>query len=370
MDSTIKIKVGIIGTGVGIRTHLNSFRLFSETTEVYAISGSSLERSNEFAKKYNIPVACSDYKELCDIDELDLVCITAPNKFHKEMIEYAIKKNKNIICEKPMVDTIEDAEYIVNISKDYEKIFIINHQLRFNPYILKMKELINNGTLGNIYNVKINQEGIGFANENANWSWSFDADQGGGVRLAMASHFTDLVQFLFNSRPVISVMATLNPVTKSRVDSIGNIRKVLASTTCNAFIMLKDELTIQYSINAGSYNKSRFDISIFGDKGELIFTLEDKLNLYLKSSIGECIKIVPDEVYQDEKENRVSIFSGSFRYLASKMISAILNDDMTDLKIATKAIDQLYTIEILEAIKKSANIGKSVSMNKEENEYS
>ncbi|MCI8362812.1 MAG: Gfo/Idh/MocA family oxidoreductase [Clostridia bacterium] len=104
-----KIKIGIIGTGVGIRTHLNGFRLFDKYTQIYAIAGSSLERSKEFAEKYNIPVACSDYKELCDIEELDLVCITAPNKFHKEMIDYAIKKNKNIICEKPMVETMEDA---------------------------------------------------------------------------------------------------------------------------------------------------------------------------------------------------------------------------------------------------------------------
>ena len=274
-----KVKIGIIGTGVGVRTHLKGFRYFHKDAEVYAIVGSCLERSEYFAKEYDIPVACADYKELCDIDELDLVCITTPNKFHKEMLKYAISKNKNIICEKPMVDTIEEAEEINQITKNYDKILIIDHQLRFNPYILEIKKIIDNGTLGKIYNVRLNQQGTGFANENAPWSWSFDSEEGGGVRLAMASHFTDLIEYWFNSRDIVSVTASMNPITKERLDLNSKSKNVYASITCNAFIRLEDELTVQYSINAGSYIGSRFDITIFGDKGELTFTLEDKLKL-------------------------------------------------------------------------------------------
>ena len=180
-----KIKIGIIGTGVGIRTHLKGFRNFQDESEVYAISGSSLEKSKRFADEYNIPVACANYKELCDIEELDLVCITAPNKFHKEMLKYAISKNKNIVCEKPMVNTLEEAHEVNKIIKNYDKILIIDHQLRFNPYIIEIKKLINDGTLGKIYNVRLNQQGTGFAKENASWTWSFDDKEYGGVRLAM-----------------------------------------------------------------------------------------------------------------------------------------------------------------------------------------
>ena len=315
-----KIKIGIIGTGVGIRTHLNGFRLFDKYTQIYAIAGSSLERSKEFAEKYNIPVACSDYKELCDIGELDLVCITAPNKFHKEMIDYAIKKNKNIICEKPMVETMEDAQYIINLTKNYKKLFIIDHQLRFNPYMIEIKKIIDKGILGKIYSIRINQEGNGFANENANWSWSFDSNEG-GVRLAMASHFTDLVQFFFDSRPVVSVTASLNPITKKRIDNQEKTREILASTMCNAFILLQDELTVQYNINAGAYNKSKFEISIFGDKGELTFSLQDKLNLYLRSSIGKCEEIIPNKVYEDEIENMPIYYIGGSSNLPPPLTS-------------------------------------------------
>ena len=84
------------------------------------------------------------------------------------MLLYAVSKNKNIICEKPMVNTMEEAEEIEKIVKDYNKILIIDHQLRFNPYIIEIKKLINDGTLGKIYNVRLNQQGTGFANPSAN----------------------------------------------------------------------------------------------------------------------------------------------------------------------------------------------------------
>ena len=97
-----KIKIGIIGTGVGIRTHLKGFRNFQDEAEVYAIAGSNLHRSKQFADEYNIPIACADYKELCDIEDLDLVCITTPNKFHNEMLKYAMSKNKNNLQKTPV----------------------------------------------------------------------------------------------------------------------------------------------------------------------------------------------------------------------------------------------------------------------------
>ena len=364
-----KIKIGIIGTGVGIRTHLKGFKNFQDDAEIYAISGSSLERSKEFANEYNIPVACSDYKELCDMDELDLVCITAPNKFHKEMLEYAVSKNKNIICEKPMVNNLDEAEEINKIIKDYNKILIIDHQLRFNPYMIRIKEIIDDGILGKIYNVRLNQQGIGFANENAPWIWSFDDKEYGGVRLAMASHLTDLIEYWFNSRDIVSVMASMNPITKERLDSNGDKKIVNASTTCNAFIMLKDELTIQYSINAGSYVGSRFDITIFGDKGELTFTLDDKLKLYLRSSVGEIQNINPEGVYIDELENKASIFSGSFRYLAPKLIKSIQTENKDEIKNAATPMDSVYCLKILDAIKESSNKGVSINFEKETNKY-
>lgn len=364
-----KIKIGIIGTGVGIRTHLKKGFKSLGDAEIIAICGSSLNRSQEFAKEYNIPKACKDYKELCDIPEIDLVCITSPNRFHYKATKYAISKNKHILCEKPLSDDIFEVKDLIDLIKNYPKIAIVNHQLRFNPYIIKIKDLIENGDLGTIYSVKLNQQGSGFANLDVPWNWSFDENEGGGVRLAMASHFTDLIQFWFNNPKIINVLGYLNPVIKERKNNFGVLQEVKASTICNANINFEKELNVNYSINAGSYSGSRFDINIYGTKGELLFSLDDKIKLYLNENIGYAQNVNVDGVYPDEAENKVSIFSGSFRYLAPLILKAIKSNDFSNIKDAASFNDALYNVNLLDIIKQTANNGIIEVLGKETNQY-
>lgn len=363
-----KVKIGIIGTGVGIRTHLKGFRL-CDNTEIVAICGSSKSRSKEFAEKFSIPIACADYKELCNIDEIDLVCVTTPNRYHFSAVRYAMEKGKHIICEKPLSDNLSEVHEMANYAKKYSRIAVVDHQLRYNPYIKKIKEMIDNNEIGHIYSVKLNQQGSGFASTTADWCWSFDGKQGGGVRLAMASHFTDLIQYWFGNRKVINLNGFLNPVTKQRVDNEGNVHDVDASTICTAQLNLVDELCVQYYINAGAYAGSRFDISIFGDKGEIQYSLDNKISLYKRDDIGKRQIVGVSGVYEDELQNEVSIFSGSFRYFAPLIVKAIETGDISLISESANFEDAIYNLTILDAIKQSANKGEGVIFEKGTNKY-
>ena len=362
------VKIGIIGTGVGIRTHLNGFRLCPDA-DIVAICGSSKSRSEEFAKKYDIPIACKDYKELCDIPDIDLVCVTSPNRYHMEATLYAIEKGKHIICEKPLSDKYSEVIELSNIAENYNKIAVVDHQLRYNPYINKIKQLIDSGEIGRVYSVILHQQAGGFAGATDNWCWSFDGKQGGGVRLAMASHFTDLIQYWFNDRDVVSVNGFMSPVTRERSDKAGNTYSIDASTICAAHINFTGELCAQYYINAGAYSGSRFDIIIFGDKGELHYSLDTKLAIYKRCELGKRIEVEVDDVYQDERENKISIFSGSFRYFAPLIVKAIQTKDYELISKSATFKDAVYNLTILEAIKQAANRGEGVAIGKETNHY-
>lgn len=193
---------------------------------------------------------------------------------------------------------------------------------------------------------------------------------GGGVRLAMASHLTDLLQFWFEGKKPISVNGYLNPITKERKDGRGKMRKVYASTLCTAQINFVDEMSAIFTINAGSYMESRFDIRVFGDKGELTFSLQDKLHLYLREEVGKKKLVEVEGVFDDEKENKVSIFSGSFRYFAPILVSAIKTGKRNKLIDAATFADAAYNLKILDAIQKSANTGETIKLNKfKQNKY-
>lgn len=348
-----KVKIGIIGTGVGIRTLLPGFRRINEA-QVLAICGSKPERSKYFAEKYEIPIAYNSCQELCDNEEIDLVCIASPNNFHFDQVKCAIISSKHILCEKPLVCFKNELDELIALSNKSNKYCMIDHQLRFNPYMIKIRDLISDGNMGDIYYVRLHQQSMGFSNPNAKWSWSFDEKQNGGVRWAMGVHFVDLLLYWFNER-MYNISGSMAPVITHRIDNLGIEREIKASTFCTASMISETGIAINLSVSAAALSKPRFDVDIYGTKGELHFDLDEKLKVcYLNQNENVDLKNI-DGVYEDEKKNEISIFSGSFRYYATNIIRAILEKDSHYLDLGANFSDAAYTFDILEKIKKAAN---------------
>lgn len=355
------INIGIIGTGVGIRTYLNTFKKI-ENANVIAISGSSKERAEKFAKENDIKIACKDYKELIDLEDLDLICITAPNKYHYEYAKYCIKANKNMILEKPATITIEEAKELKQIISNSNKVNVINHQLRFNPYLLKVKEILEQGLLGRIYYINIHQQSTGFSNKDMKWIWSLEEKEGGGVRLAMGSHLIDLIRFWIKKQ-ILIVKGNMDVVIPKRLDSNGNIKDVTACSFFDANLNFEDNIIVNCSATCSAIGKSEFNFQIYGENGELHFDLENKLIGYFINERGIKQKIEVDGLTKEEQENKVSIFSGSFIYYAKPLLNAMETGNYNLLKNASKIDDAIENQRILDAIKKSAITGKIVELN-------
>ncbi len=354
------INIGIIGTGVGIRTHLKAFVQLNEVN-VKGIVGSSPEKSQLYAKENGLEVGYSDYKELIDDPQIDLVCVTTPNLNHFHEVSYALNQRKHIIAEKPLAMNLKENNEIIQLAKKSKKLFIVNHQLRFNPYIQKIRDLICCGELGRIYHIKIHQQGTGFSNRKTNWMWSFDHELGGGVRLAMGSHLIDLINFWFPDYTYCNVYGSLDSVVDSRIDNEGIKKVVKASSYFSTNLTLSNMLNVQLSATAAAFGKSMFNISIYGTEGEIQFDLENKLtSATLKHKLSnESV----NGVYEDEIENRTSIFRVSFKYFAPIVIKSIMNNDPTLVKDAATASDTYKTQIILDAIKESALNGTLVKLN-------
>lgn len=355
------VNIGIIGTGVGIRTYLNTFKKL-ENANVLAISGSSKERAEKFAKENDIKIACKDYKELINLENLDLICITAPNKYHYEYAKYCINANKNMILEKPATMTIEEANKLKKMIYNSDKINIINHQLRFNPYLLKVKEIIKQGLLGRIYYINIHQQSTGFSNKDMKWTWSLEEKEGGGVRLAMGSHLIDLIRFWLK-KEILTVKGNMDVVIPKRLDNNGNIRDVTACSFFDANLSFKDNITVNCSATCSAVGKNGFNFQIYGEKGELHFDLENKLIGYFIDKKGIKQRIEVEDVTKEEKENKVSIFSGSFIYYAKPLLSAIENGNNNLLKNASRIEDAIENQRILDAIKESTIMGEIIELN-------
>lgn len=361
-----QIRVGIVGTGVGLRTHLPAFRAI-ETSEVVALSGRNIERATEFARLNGIEKALST-EELCTLPELDLVCITSPNPFHFKQVVTALEAGKHVLCEKPLAMTIGETQELVDLAATKpNKLALVNHQLRFNPYVLKVRELLHEGAVGRPYHLRVHQQSTAFADPNASWSWSFDADQGGGVRLAMGSHLIDLVRFWLGCEAQ-SVSGAMDPVISHRANGKGNSTRVRASSFFCASLGFPGGISVQLSSTAAAHSQARFEFSVYGETGELHFDLTSKLKGAFFGSRGTLEEIPVRLVSEPEKLNQVSIFSGSFSYFASRIVAALQADDWQDLDYAAQFRDSLHTQTVLDALLLAANSGRAQVLVKHLNE--
>lgn len=148
------MKLGIIGSGMIVRDFLETIP-YLNGLELEAIYGrkSSEEKMNEFKSKYGIKNIFYDYNELLNSD-VDTVYVALPNNLHFEFSKKALEANKNVIIEKPMTSTYEQALILGDLARE-RKLFIfeaITNQ--YLPNYKKIKELIPK--LGNIKIVQCN----------------------------------------------------------------------------------------------------------------------------------------------------------------------------------------------------------------------
>jgi len=182
---------GILGSGFGERV-MNPCVSFNKNMKVKYIF---CRNKNKIKNKKIKSKITDDYNKIFNDKDIDIVCIATPPSTHKFFVMEAIKKNKGIICEKPLASNLRDAK-LMNQAIEKEKLFAcVNHQLRFYPNIIKIKKLLDKNYLGKINYIEINHH-TNKIDEAKKDSWWFDRKLGGGQTYAIGSHLIDLIQYL------------------------------------------------------------------------------------------------------------------------------------------------------------------------------
>jgi predicted dehydrogenase len=99
----------------------------------------NIKNLKNYKDKYNVS---TNYKEI--VNDVDAVSIVTPTVNHYEIARYFIEKNKHVLIEKPMTQTVSEAKKLINLAKKHKKTIQIGHLERFNPVIRKVSSLIKN----------------------------------------------------------------------------------------------------------------------------------------------------------------------------------------------------------------------------------
>jgi len=145
-----KIRTGFIGVGGIAQAHLRALQN-QESIEVVAVADISRERAEQTAQRWGIPDFYEDYHDLLARDDIESVNICTFNQAHRQPTVDALQAGKNVLVEKPMAATLEDATAMLRAAQQSDKILMVAMKNIFAAHIVAAKALVDTGALGDIY---------------------------------------------------------------------------------------------------------------------------------------------------------------------------------------------------------------------------
>jgi predicted dehydrogenase len=148
-----KIRVAVVGAGAIGADHLASFKLHP-AAEVVALAEVSPERGREAAARFGIPELVTDYKVLLGRADIDVISIAVPNYLHAPVALDALRAGKHVMLDKPMATNARDAARLVAEARKRGVLFMVGQNLRFSADTQTARQVVEAGTLGDIYHAK------------------------------------------------------------------------------------------------------------------------------------------------------------------------------------------------------------------------
>lgn len=362
IDTSRKLKVGIIGTGWIADAHILEYK---KMPDVEIVAGADLVpgKAEAFFKKWEVEgVRCyPDHKSMLDAEELDAVSICTYNMTHAECAVYALKKGVNVLLEKPMCVTIEEAAEICKAEKESGKIISIGFQPRLDPNMQMIKKIVESGALGKIYYIQTGggrRRGIPTP-----FGTSFIDPETGGIGALgdIGCYSLDMVLNAIGYPKPLTVSGYKSAYFGTRPSYYPThpeyAEKFGVDDFAAAFIRLEGDIILDFRIAWAMNLDTPGDTIIMGTEGSLRIPSTECWN----GSVGGPMKIY-HEVAGEQVETEIPIIKKQGEGLFYDKIRSFL-DAVKDGGTAPVPTSQIiYNQAILDGIVKSSNAGREIEI--------
>ena len=193
-----KIRVGIVGCGGMAKGHANRFEKVKEVAEITAVADIDESRAQAVAALVpGNPAIETDYRKI--LDKVDALLLVLPHHLHHPVTIECLEAGKHVLVEKPLANSEKDCIEMIQAANRTGKVLMVAYCMRFHPLVLKMKELIDNKTYGEIFQLSMWTEQH---TEFPDGHWSRSAAMlGGGQFFSHGCHYVDLLLWMLG-KPV------------------------------------------------------------------------------------------------------------------------------------------------------------------------
>ncbi|MCD6405882.1 MAG: Gfo/Idh/MocA family oxidoreductase [Planctomycetes bacterium] len=263
-----KFRVGVIGVGMG-RNHVTGFNEHP-AAEVVAVCDMDEARLTEIADLNNVPGRYTSSREMLRKENLDIVGIATPNKFHKPLAVEAFRAGCHVLCEKPMAMNAREARVMITAAEKAGKRLMINFSYRFTEQGIALKRQVDNGILGDVYFARTvwhrrrGMPGFGgwFGRKNL---------AGGGPLIDLGVHRLDLALWLMGyPEPVWVTGSTYNHLATAIAKKAGKKFDVEDLAVGMVTFANGATLEIEASWAANIAEKELMETRLLGTKGGLV----------------------------------------------------------------------------------------------------
>ncbi|MCY3879227.1 MAG: Gfo/Idh/MocA family oxidoreductase [Rhodobacteraceae bacterium] len=276
-----KIRVGLIGSGFMGMTHafgyVTAARVFDLPVEIQleCVADATPELARAAAERFGFHRAVENWRDIVEDSAIDLLDITAPNRFHKEMALAGIAAGKHVYCEKPLATNSRDAEEMADAAEAAGVVTQVGFNYLANPMLKLALSMISDGLLGEIRRFRgIHAEDY-MVNADAPWSWRLESE-GGGAFADLGSHVLATAEFLLG--PVDRLFGSLTNSVSHRNGPDGMPIPIEVDDGGHALLRFAGGATGIAEANwIATGQKMQHDFEIYGSRGALTFS-QERLN--------------------------------------------------------------------------------------------
>ena len=348
------LRIGVIGVGFGTRVHVPAFR--SEGMEVVAVCARHRERAEEAARELAIPGAYTDYRAMLEEADLDAVSIVTPPAYHHEIATAVMAAGKHVLCEKAFAMNQGEAQEMWRTAQESGVTAMIAHEFRFAPGRAYVKELLEQGYVGDVRTVHMSLfRGPMESQGPRALGWSSQASEGGSFLGALGSHYIDCLRDWFGE--IARVSGAVSIQDPERVDPESGKRAQADGDDTFGFLVefQKGGWASMTASNAAPFGPGA-RIEIYGTEGTLQ-TLQPGVNpqadgvvLGARFGDGEGVQELPmPERHRPFDDDRAEMMM-AFRILVRRFLRGIAEGTSP----APNFYDGLRCQQVMDAVRSSS----------------
>lgn len=379
------LRVAMIGNGFMGAAHSQAWRVaprffdLDRAPQMAVMVGRDELKNAQLAEHWGWQEAATDWREVIARDDIDVVDIVTPGDSHAEIAIAALEAGKHVLCEKPLANSVEEAEAMSHAAELAHKkgVFaMVGFTYRRVPAASFARQLVREGFVGKVRHVRAEYLQDWLMDAESPLTWRLDKSKAGSGALGdIGAHAVDLAQFI-TGESLTSVSGILETFVKER--PIVGERQGLSGTASDerGRVTVDDCAVFTARLSGGgigSFAATRFAtgrknalrVEVSGDKGAIAFDLEDMntLSLYDATAPGDrqgFTKVLVTETSHPYVKawwpaGHMLGYEHAFSHQVVDLVTAIAAGEQPTPSFA----DGLQVQRVLDAVERSAGAGSS-----------